>query len=165
MQIHESYSKKDLVKIIKQKKIPNDVIDLKLTRYEIVKLLYNVWNQYDLSFLEEENKNKPLSIKEKNEIIIKAQQIISLHKNGFNFDKSQFNNNEEVIDEIKNISKYGDISSVRRAIKFVNEHYNLSFKPILSFEVKTRLNKKETIKKNSIQTYQLKKGKFLITFD
>ena len=147
MQIHESYSKKDLVKIIKQKKIPNEVIDLKLTRYEIVKLLYNVWDEYDLSFLEEENKNKPLSIKEKNEIIIKAQQIISLHKNGFNFDKSQFNNDDEVIEEVKKISKYGDISSVRRAIKFVNEHYNLSFKPTLSFEVQTRLKKKKQLKK------------------
>ena len=65
MQIHESYSKKYLVKIIKQKKIPNEVIDLKLTRYEIVKLLYNVWDEYDLSFLEEENKMKNL-IKEEN---------------------------------------------------------------------------------------------------
>ena len=163
MIIHESYSKKDLVKIIKEKNIPN--IDLKLTRYEIVKILYNLWDEYELSFLEKENKNKPLSIKEKNEIIIKAQEIISLHKNGYNFDKSQFNNEEEVINEINIIKKYGDISSVRRAIKFVNQNYNLNVKPILSNEVKNRLHKKEKIKKNSIQTYQLKKGKFLICFD
>ena len=67
MKIHESYSKKDLVKVINKYNIPN--IDLKLTRYEIVKLLCNTetWNEYNLDFLEQENKNKALSIKDKNE--------------------------------------------------------------------------------------------------
>lgn len=165
MKIHESYSKKDLVKIINKYNIPN--IDLKLTRYEIVKLLCDteIWDKYNLDFLEQENKHKSLSIKEKNDIILKAQQLIALHKNGFILSKSIYKNDEEVIDEAKFISKYGDISSVRRAIKFVNENYNENIKPKLSNDVYKKLKHKEQIKKDSIQTISFKKGTFKILFD
>jgi hypothetical protein len=165
MKIHESYSKKDLVKVINKYNIPN--IDLKLTRYEIVKLLCDTetWNEYNLDFLEHENKNKALSIKEKNEIILKAQQLIALHKNGFILNKSIYTTDEEVVDEAKFISKYGDISSVRRSIRFVNEHYNEKIKPKLSNDIYEHLKHKEKIKKNSIQTISFKKGTFKVSFD
>lgn len=163
MKIHESYSKKDLVKIINNLGIPN--IDLKLTRYEIIKLLYEVWDDYNLDFLEEENKNKSLSIKEKNDVILKAQQIISLNKNGFILDKSCYKTKDDVIKECKYIAKYGDISSVRRAVKYVNEHYNLNIKPKLSEEVNKKLKHKEKIKKDSIQSFTYKKGLFVVSFE
>lgn len=165
MKIHESYSKKDLVKVINKYNIEN--IDLKLTRYEIVKLLCNTetWKRYNLDFLENENKNKSLSIKEKNEIILKAQQLIALHKNGFILNKSIYTTDQQVIDEAKFISKYGDISSVRRAIRFVNERYNEKIKPKLSNDIYEKLKHKEEIKKNSIQTISFKKGTFKVSFN
>ena len=165
MKIHESYSKKDLVKVINKSNIPN--IDLKLTRYEIVKLLCDseIWEKYKLNFLERENKNKSLSIKEKNEIILKAQQLISLHKNGFILSRSIYKSDDEVINEAKFISKHGDISSVRRAIKFINEHYNEKIKPKLSNDVYEHLKHKEKIKKDSVQSISFKKGTFKISFD
>jgi hypothetical protein len=130
-----------------------------------VKLLYEVWDEYNLSFLSKENKNKSLSIRQKNDIILKAQQIISLHKNGFMIENSCYNDDLEVVNECKYIAKYGDISSVRRAIKFVNNHYNLTIKPKLSQDIHDKLQHKEQIRLNSIKTISVKSGKYQISFD
>tara|TARA_Y100000593_G_scaffold82574_1_gene155232 strand:- start:829 stop:1320 length:492 start_codon:yes stop_codon:yes gene_type:complete len=162
MKIHDSYSKKDLVKVIQDFNIPD--IDLKLTRYDIVKILYNFWDDYDLSFLENENPVKTLSIKEKNDIIIKAKKIIALHKNGYNIDRSLYNNIQEVIDDAEFISQYGDISSVRRAINFVNEKYDKNIICTLTDETKDLLDQKEEIKKSSNIGFNFKRGTFKIDF-
>jgi hypothetical protein len=161
--VHDSYSKKDLVKVIQDFNIPD--IDLKLTRYDIVKILYNYWDDYDLSFLENENPVKTLSIKEKNDIIIKAKKIIALHKNGYNIDRSLYNNIQEVIDDAEFISQYGDISSVRRAINFVNEKYDKNIICKLTDETKDLLDQKEEIKKSSNIGFNFKRGTFKISFD
>jgi len=163
MRIHDSYSKKDLVKVIQDFNIPD--IDLKLTRYDIVKILYNYWDDYDLSFLENENPVKTLSIKEKNDIIIKAKKIIALHKNGYNIDRSLYNNIQEVIDDAEFISQYGDISSVRRAINFINEKYDKNIMCTLTDETKDLLDQKEEIKKSSNIGFNFKRGTFKISFD
>jgi len=163
MRIHDSYSKKDLVKVIQDFNIPD--IDLKLTRYDIVKILYNYWDDYDLSFLENENPIKTLSIKEKNDIIIKAKKIIALHKNGYNIDRSLYNNIQEVIDDAEFISQYGDISSVRRAINFINEKYDKNIMCTLTDETKDLLDQKEEIKKSSNIGFNFKRGTFKISFD
>ena len=160
--VHDSYSKKDLVKVIQDFNIPD--IDLKLTRYDIVKILYNYWDDYDLSFLENENPVKTLSIKEKNDIIIKAKKIIALHKNGYNIDRSLYNNIQEVFDDAEFISQYGDISSVRRAINFVNEKYDKNIICTLTDETKDLLDQKEEIKKSSNIGFNFKRGKFKVDF-
>ena len=163
MKIHESYTKKDLVKIIQNYEI-ND-IDLKLTRYDIVKLLIPKIKEYDLFFLEEENKNKTLTIKEKNDLIMKAQQIISLHKNGYIFERSEYENKEEVINEAILISNYGDISSVRRAVRFINEKYSLSINCKLSNDMEKKLNHKNKLKQQSVKSFHMKHGKVIVSFD
>lgn len=157
MKIHQSYSKKDLVKIINENNI--NCIDLKLTRYDIIKELEKLEDKYDFKFLEKENNNKSLTIKQKNDIIFRAQTIISLQKNGFNFDKSFFNSEEQLFRECNYLANYGDISSVRRAIKFVNDQYHKNIKIKISNEVSNHLQKKEIIKKNSIGSFYVKKEK------
>jgi len=164
MKIHSSYSKKDLVKIINELKLD---IDTTLTRFEIVRIFHNnkLLEHYNLHYLQDENKNKPLSIKEKNEIILKAKQINSLQKNGFNFSKSLFNDEEELIQTAVEISNHGDISSVRRAVNFVNEKYERKIVCKLSKETRKHLDVKEVIKSNSVPSMQVKKGTFLVSFD
>ena len=163
MKIHPSHSKKDLVKIINELKLD---IDTTLTRFEIVRIFHNenLLVNLNLHYLSDENKNKPLSIKEKNNIILKAKQINSLQKNGFNFDKSLFVDEEEVINVALDISNYGDISSVRRAINFVNEKYGMNIVCKLSQDTKNNLNIKEDIKSNSVPCIQYKSGKYIIDF-
>jgi len=162
MKIHETYTKKDLVKIIEDLEIPD--IDIKLTRYDIVKELYNYWDDYNLDFLQNENKDKKLTIKEKNNIIIKAKKIIAFHKNGYVIERSLYNNFEDIIKDCNYISQYGDISSVRRAIKFINEKYNLNIICTIPNETKELLNQKEEIKKSSIKGFSYKTGKFVVDF-
>jgi vacuolar-type H+-ATPase subunit I/STV1 len=166
MRIHETFTKKDIVNIIEKNKIPN--IDIKLTRYEIVKELisYINNNNYDkYSFLENENKNKKLTIKEKNEIIIKAQQIISLHKNGYNFSSSCYEDKKDLLNECKYIAQFGDISSVRRAIKFVNKQYSLNLNCIISNDINEKLQHKEQLKKDSTPKISFTFKKCIVEFD
>lgn len=164
MKIHPSHSKKDLVKIINELKLD---IDTTLTRFEIVRIFHKnkLLEEYNLHFLCEENKNKPLSIKEKNNVILKAKQINSLQKNGFNFNKSLFLDDDEVISTAFYICEHGDISSVRRAIKFVNEHYEMNIVCKISKDTRQHLDIKEDIKSNSVPCIQIKKGNFLVQFD
>ena len=163
MKIHPSYSKKDLVKIIN--KLDLD-IDTSLTRFDIVRIFKqeDIIVNYNLHYLYDENKERPLTIKEKNDIILKAKQINSLNKNGFNLDKSLFNDDEEVIKTALYISNHGDISSVRRAINFINEHYKKNIICKLSKDVKKELDTKEDIKHNSVPCIQVKRGKYRIEF-
>jgi|TARA_R110000822_G_scaffold227392_1_gene360051 hypothetical protein len=167
MRIHETFNKKDIVKIIQKNKI--NCIDIKLTRYEIVKNLI-IWIkendcQQKYSFLEKENPNKKITIKEKNEILVKAQQIISLHKNGYNYSFSCYKNQEALLIECFEICKYGDISSVRRAIKFVNEKYDLKFICNMSDDIVEKIEHKEKIKKDSIPKLFFTSKKCLVDFD
>jgi hypothetical protein len=167
MRIHETFTKKDIVKIIEENNIPN--IDVKLTRYEIVKDLISWINDKSLhqyfSFLENENENKKLTIKEKNEIIIKAQQIISLHKNGYNFDCGCYKDKDELLKECVHIAQFGDISSVRRAIKFVNKEFSLNIKCFISAEINEKLEHKEQLKKDSTPKISFKFKKCVVSFD
>jgi len=164
MKIHPSHSKKDLVKIINELKLD---IDTTLTRFEIVRIFHknNLLEEYNLHYLSDENKNKPLSIKEKNNVILKAKQINSLQKNGFNIKKSLFTDKNHVIDTALYISNHGDISSVRRAVNFINEHYELNIVCKISKETKEHLSIKEDIKHNSVPSMVIKKGVFLVQFD
>jgi hypothetical protein len=164
MKIHSTYTKKDLVNIINEYKID---IDTSLTRFNIVKLFHNndYITQYNLHFLCDENPNKVLSIKEKNNIVLKAKQINSLQKNGFNLSKSLFTSHYDVISTALFLSNYGDISSVRRAVKFVNEFYDKNIVCKISQRVRQNLMIKEEIKSNSVPCLQFNKGTFLVTFD
>ena len=122
-------------------------------------------DDYDLDFLQNENKKKKLTIKQKNDIIIKAKKLIALHKNGYIIERSLYNNFEDIIKDCHYISQYGDISSVRRAIKFINEKYNLNIICNIANETKELLNQKEEIKKSSIKGFSYKTGKFVVDFN
>jgi len=167
MRIHDTFTKKDIVNIIEDNHIEH--INTKLTRYEIIKDLITWINENDLnsqfSFLENENENKKLTIKEKNDIITKAQQIISLHKNGYNYDYSCYDDYDDLIRECESLTKYGDISSVRRAIKFVNNKYDLDLQCYISDEINEKLEHREILKKNATPKITFVFKKCIVKFD
>tara|TARA_R110001592_G_scaffold89627_1_gene263446 strand:+ start:1580 stop:2068 length:489 start_codon:yes stop_codon:yes gene_type:complete len=162
MRIHETFTKKDLVKIIQDNKIN---INIKLTRYDIIKELIKYIDKYELNYLTQENQNKKLTVKEKTEIIVKAQQIISLHKNGYNYQYGCYKDKENLLKECDHIKKYGDISSVRRAIKFVNNFHGLNIQCDLSNDMVDKLDHKETLKKNSTPKITFVYKKCIVNFD
>ena len=159
MNIHETFGKKDLVKVI----IENDIdIDISLNKKQLINELLKL---DDIPvILKEVNKNKALSIKDKNDIILRSKKIISFCKNGNNFHRSFFNNKEEIIEEIEQLIKYGDISSVRRATKLINEAYNWKYVCTISPEIKTFLDTKKEIKKLGTPNLQIKWGTFKVDF-
>ena len=113
------------------------------------------------------NPNKILSVKEKNKLMRFCKEVIVYCNNGYNVDMSIFNDFIEIELQIKDISKYGDIPSERRAIKLFNKDPKLSEKvqPIISNRIKQQLELK---KKNKVKKYYgiiVKHGCFEISFD
>lgn len=84
-------------------------------------------------FLVNHNIAKTLTIKDKDKIIEDARRIISYAISGFNI-QNNFKDINELISIAVNISKYGDISSVRRALKLLQEDKKIkpSIYPIIS---------------------------------
>ena len=106
-----------------------------------------------------------ISVKQKNEIILTSKKLISFCRSGCNLNRSHFNDLDDVISECERVSKFGDISSVRRACKMITENYpNNKIVAELSEEKREELQTKEDIKKFSNPTLQIKRGPIYIEF-
>ena len=135
MKIHKSFSKLELIDIFKHLD-NNFIIDKEYTKKEVIDFInkyfrkfkitnkknnYNITNNKELrTFLKNENCNKILSIREKNNTILNAKRILNYCNNNFILKFSTFNSLEEIEKMAEEISKYGYISSVRKAIKLLN---------------------------------------------
>ena len=167
MQIHTSYNKKDLCHIIETFSLGIDYDHKINNRDDIRRKLQDYINKYEIEelyFLNEENKITRLSVKEKNEILASAKKIISFCKNGYNIERSLYKDYYEILCEVKNIAKYGDISSVRRALKLFNIRHEPSVEIFISENIKLQLEQKKLLKKLSIPVLQCRQGTFLIEF-
>ena len=110
------------------------------------------------------NQNK-ISVRERNQAILQAKKIISFCKSGCNLERSFFLTLDELFEETENICRYGDISSVRRAVRLMNENFKeKNFKIKFSDETCEILQIKENIKKYSQPTLQVTRGKILVEF-
>ena len=181
--IHPSHSRKDLLEVIKvfnltiknsddlNKNELSRMLWIKISNTEMIDPDNNYFfinNIEELKyFLVNHNIAKTLTIKDKEKIIEDARRIISYAISGFNI-QNNFKDINELISIAVNISKYGDISSVRRALKLLQEDKKIkpSIYPIISKRVQKELERKEQIK-NSKNNFGLKKneGKYLIFFD
>jgi len=160
MKIHPSHSKKDLVEYIQKNNI--NIIDPdKLNKKQLINQLDKL---DDIEYLSQPNQLKNLSVKEKNYIMKLSKQIISLYKNGFLFNQSFFEDKEEVIKVANEISEYGDIPSVRRAIKMVNDQFRTKIICKISEDVKEILDQKKKIKDLAKPKFDVKYGKFKVEF-
>lgn len=155
MNVHDSFTKKDLVEIIKEY---NFDIDVSLSKYQII----NELKKFNIEWLNDENENKRLSIKDKNLIILKSKKIISFVKNGCNIESSLYSTMHELLTEAKEIGEFGDISSVRRAIGLLNKHLDYNISCFVSDEVLENINMKKKIKKSGIPSMQIERGKFKV---
>lgn len=168
MFINNSYNKKDLLHIIEKHELGIDY-DAKIHDKKQIKLLLeeyiNEYNIIELHYLKDENKLSRLKVKEKNEILASAKKIISFCKNGYNIKRSLYPNYYELLNEAKYIANYGDISSVRRAIKLLNLRHEPPIHINISGKVEELLKQKEILKNLSVPVWGVSKGKYKLSFD
>jgi len=180
--IHKSYSKLELINLMKNCGIKCDVnnennkkevVDYINNNYKKFKIT-NKDNKYNIknipsfkNYLSKENPLKKLNTKDKNNIILNSKRIINFCTNNYNLDDSTFDNIKEVYNIINEIKYYSYISSVRRALKLFNNNPNLQkkieydlpqeieydLKPEKEFFIKIR---------NGIFIYDMLKGKLTV---
>lgn len=183
--IHKSYSKKDLLKIIDEFKIPIGVNETH-TKSCVATTLWNILincqyleipenNSYlvkDLpslrNFLKNPNPRKPFSVKDRDRYILTAKKINHYCENGYEVSKSLYTDIKDIYNDADEISKYGDIPIVRKTIyklmKDVNRPYII--KPIISPHIQHDIDLKKSLnKRTSHYKCKVKHGTFVLSFD
>lgn len=164
MKIHGSHSKKDLLDFIVKNNINIESCEKYNKKLIVQKLESYNFEDINVEYLTRPNQLKSLTVKQKNNIMNKSKQIISLYKNGFMYEHSFFKDKEHLLKVGNEISDYGDIPSVRRAIKMINEKYKDSIECEISENVQEQLKNKQKIKEFAKPVFNVKYGKFKIEF-
>lgn len=109
-----------------------------------------------------------LSAVEKSHIVYISKKLISFYKGCFNYKNSFYENSEEVLKDINYIKNYGDITSVRRACKFLENFYfeqtNEKLEVEISDQKQKQLDEKNKFKKFSEVVLVKQHGKFIVEF-
>ena len=187
--IHKSHTKKDLIEIIEvfnfgkdmdkyheyNKDTLSTLLDIHLRTILEIKPEKQYYECEDINDLREYLKlpspKQVISVKERDVIIDKAKQIIFYcricgFQLGYFYDTI-----EDVIADGDYIRKYGDIPTIRRALKLLNADDKIKnkFTPVITYRIQQRLEKKEQIRLNGLCTYTVRKapkGKpFIVSFD
>lgn len=159
--IHSTFTKKDLTKIITQRKL---CIDCNNSREHICKELSPLIKDLKLEYLFEPNNFKKLSIKEKDQVILIAKKLKSYVSCGLDNTKSLYKNTDDAISDAVYIAQYGDISSVRKAVELLNNALNINIPLNISENIQKILEEKKKIKKDSVPRFQIKQGKYYVEF-
>ena len=181
--IHKSFSKTDLLEIISVFNIDIDNAN-NLSKLQLSISIYNAIQDMDtirpdtdlfmvttkeelLDLLNNKNPEKMLSVKDKNKVMRFCKQVILYCNNNFDISYTTINTREELYLFVEEISKYGYIPSVRRAIKLINRDSGLKNKltPILSNRAKRELEIKNNNKIKIIYGLQIKHENIVLRFD
>jgi hypothetical protein len=190
MSIHKTHTKKDLIEIIDVFGFDDTIQDYKeLNKDSLSSLLsihirtidrlkpnkdyYDFDDMNDLrEYLKNPSPNQVLTIKEKDIIVDKAKKIIFYCKIcGYCISSTTYENYEELLKDANSIRKYGDIPTIRRALKLLNEDQKLEYpvKPIMTYRMQQRLERKNRIKQNGLATMKMRRAKpgetFVVKFD
>jgi hypothetical protein len=165
MLIHKSHSKTDLIDLINDIGLPivfSHQDNKKNIHDKYIKLIsdggfhinHNFYNIETIdgliNYLENTNPKKPLTIKEKQNVMLICKHIINYCKNNFDIESSKYESLNDIIDDMDFIKQFGDIPSVRRCCRLMNKHPTLNndFKPLLSPQCKKVLDEKIDSEKN-----------------
>ena len=174
--INKTFSKGDCIDIIRTFNIdiPNFTSMNKSTlSVQLWNVLCNTQNIpvdndiYDIKDIEElKIYLKTLSVRDKNKLMRFCKEIIIYCNNGYYLNSSIFNDIEELKLQIEDICKYGDIPSVRRAIKLFNNDPKVDKKyiPVLSNRVRKNLELKDKRKIKKYYGISFNKGNYILTF-
>ena len=184
MKIHQSHTRKDICEIIEIFDLIQYLEDYSdLSKKELFSEFINILSKIkkikrddkflfidDLEglkeYLQKPNQTR-ITVKEKSEIMDIAKDIIFYSKNGFLLSTSNFECTDEIKSKADYISCYGNIPTVARAIKMLNEDDKIKPKIelILSGKIKIQMRKKYEEKLKKQICLQKNHGKYIIRFD
>jgi len=181
MIIHKTHSKAELVNIIVNYNIDinNPVkyrkIELSAILVKSLQLIDNIIPVPNMPFLTlielkeylvNINPKKTLTIKQKNEIVMKCKKIKHYCDNSYCLNNSFFSSQDELQEDIDLIKGFGIIPSVRLAIKKYNANENLNDKVQVYIPdyIQRELNYKKKLKNKTEQSLKVKTGRFYISF-
>ena len=167
MLIHKSHSKTDLIDLINhvnlkvvfshqdnKRNIQDKLYELLETQFAIEKNFYNIDNKDGLiQYLTNQNPKKTLTIKQKNDVMMICKHIIQYCKNNYEISHTKYDTMKDLQDDMDYIKQFGDIPSVRRCCRLMNEDIKMNgikFNPLISPQVKKDLEEKKTMKKNYV---------------
>jgi hypothetical protein len=181
--IDKSHSKTDLINIINSVKVPivfshqsnKKEIQDKLTELfkENKNLIFgeNVYNIGTLNelriYISNPNPKKTISVKEKQTIMSICKEIVKYCKNKYLIEKSNYKTITDLEDDMRWITLFGDLPSVRRVCKLMNYNIQRSqqWVPVISPQVKKQIEDKERAKKNKPFGMRVATGTFRLSFD
>lgn len=177
MIIHKSHSKTDLIDLINHlnlkivfshqdnKKNIQDKINQFINENKDIDIknnFYNIDNKDGLiSYLQNINSKKTLTIKEKNNVMLICKRIIQYCKNNYEFDFAQYDSLQDLQDDMDYIKQFGDIPSVRRCCRLMNEDPKfggINFTPLISPQVKKDLDEKKITKKTYFTKLKIRRA-------
>ena len=174
MNIHKSHSKKDLLSILHSLNIH---LDSKLSKRELIERFPDSVRQAEynpsipnlttlLEILKTPSLKKRLSVDKKIIVMNKSKKIINFCLNHYLFNEA-YSSNEQVNNDAIFIHHYGDIPTVRRALRLYNQYNNKigQVNPVISLDIQHVISEKEKIKEMKTPKYKCSKGKFQVLFN
>ena len=181
--IHKSHTKSDLIHIVN-----NIGINIRISHGDSKKQIHDKFiqyydstndssfkkNLYDIKdlrelklFLSKPSKKKNISLADKQQILTICRKIIQFTKNNYLIQKSNYNCEQDLKDDILFVIQFGDLPSVRRACKCLNKNIMLKEKyhPIISPQVQSLIMEKEIEKKSILNILTIEVGTYEISFD
>ena len=176
MIIHKSHSKNDLIDLINdlnlkvvfshqdnKKSIQDKLLSFILKEsINIEKNYYNIENKDGLiKYLQYINPKKILNIKEKKNLMNICKHIIGYCKNEYDLEYSKYNKLKDLEDDMDYIKQFGDVPSIRRACRLMNQDPKFKhrkFNPFISPQLKKELDEKLIIKKTNMVTLKIRKS-------
>jgi regulator of replication initiation timing len=118
-----------------------------------------------LCYLKLENPRRRMTSKEKDNIIALSKKIIHYCDMDYSTELSDYNTQQEIIDDMNYIRQYGDLLSVRKACERYNKQSGIvKLEPILSVEKREQL-KRKVAKKNIHSRIKFERKPVILTFD
>ncbi len=159
-----TYSKNDMKDDLK-KKIDDIIKDNKSLCFKSLKYpeIRNISEL--LCYLKLDNPKRRMTSKEKDQIIALSKKVIHFCDMDFNVEMSEYQDTQEVVDDVNYIRQFGDLLSVRKACARYNEQSGIvKLEPILSLEKKEQIKKKKA--KNQLKSrIKFERKHVIITFD
>ena len=184
MSIHKSQSKQELIDIINDLQISNIELSHSDSKSDTQSKILTYLNDYkedtnpesvfkirssqELAiYLMNPNQKKNLSVKDKSVVMSICKEITKFAKCNYIVENTRYSTLQELNDDMMYITQYGDLPSVRRAVKLMNENVQRTrhWSCVISPQMKKVIEEKEN-QKNSISYHAtFRRGEFIVSFD
>ena len=181
--IDKSHSKHDLIDIINTINVPivfshsnnkrdiqDKLIELFDSNTNIVfePNVYKIQTLKDLRiYISNPNPKKILSVKDKQTIMLICKEIVKFCKNKYIISKTNYKTIRDLEDDMLYIIQFGDLPSVRRVCRLMNNNVQRSqlWTPIISPQIRKQLDEKLKSKQINPSSLSIQKGHYKISFD